>query len=146
LIQIRQFRRSHLDRVLEIEAAAFPEDAYTREMFLAYFGSREAVFAVAKQSSRIVGYILASASGTEAEIVSIAVDPVHRRSGAGAALMGYALRRLGACGVRRVELAVRTTNAAALRLYRRFGFRRTIRMARYYEDGGDAWRMARSLA
>jgi ribosomal-protein-alanine N-acetyltransferase len=145
LTQIRPFRRPHLKRVLEIEAAAFPAAAYTREMFLRYSTFREIVFAVAIRSARIAGYILASASSPVAEIISIAVDPGCEGSGIGSALMAYTLRRLRRARVHRVELAVRTTNIAAIRLYRRFGFRRSIRMPRYYEDGADAWCMIRDL-
>jgi ribosomal-protein-alanine N-acetyltransferase len=37
---------------------------------------------------------------------------------------------------------VRARNTAAIALYRSFGFRRTGRVARYYENGEDGVRMA----
>lgn len=36
---------------------------------------------------------------------------------------------------------VRRDNAAAIRLYKKFGFVRTARINGYYEDGSAAWRM-----
>jgi ribosomal protein S18 acetylase RimI-like enzyme len=44
-----------------------------------------------------------------------------------------------------LRLMVSTSNAAALRFYRQYGFIRTRLVKRYYGAGRDAWRMRLQL-
>jgi ribosomal protein S18 acetylase RimI-like enzyme len=53
------------------------------------------------------------------------------------------LRRVRRRGATRLWLIVRTTNRAASLFYEKYGFERTRRMHRYYEDGADGWRMVK---
>jgi|SRR5579864_637956 len=144
-IHIRVFRRRDLRRILEIERAAFPGEAYTSRMFGELHQECGDLFFVAERSGRILGYMVTCANARKAEIVSIAVDPRRRKRGTGAELMEHSLVELGKRGVRRLELMVRPTNTVAVRFYRRFGFRRVGAVAHYYDDGGDAIRMTKTL-
>jgi ribosomal-protein-alanine N-acetyltransferase len=92
---------------------------------------------------RIAGYIVTCVEGPDAEMISIAVDPRARRRGIGASLVEHTIHRLA--GVRRLNLMVRTGNAAALRFYHKLGFRKIGRAARYYENREDAFRMRKRL-
>jgi ribosomal-protein-alanine N-acetyltransferase len=40
---------------------------------------------------------------------------------------------------------VKVTNHAALKFYEKYGFRKLRRVAGYYEDGKDGFRMAKDL-
>ena len=100
---------------------------------------------MAKAGGRIAGYAVACAGQRDAEIASIAVHPDYRRRGVAYALMRHTLGALRKGGIRRVELMVRTGNTAGARLYRSLGFRRVRTIARYYEDGGDAFLIARAI-
>lgn len=134
-----------MKRILEIEAASFPEEPYSREMFVELYEECGDLFFVAKRAGRIAGYMVTCAGKTSAELVSIAVAPGHRRSGVAARLLARTIRTLRKRGIERLRLMVRTTGSPAIALYRRFGFVRTGRVARYYEDGGDAYRMSLPL-
>ena len=94
---------------------------------------------------RIAGYAVACAETRNAEIDSLAVHPDYRRRGVADALMRHMLGALGAAGVGRVELMVRTGNTAGAQLYSSLGFRRVRTVPRYYEDGGDGFLMARAI-
>jgi ribosomal-protein-alanine N-acetyltransferase len=136
-IRVSRFRHIQLRRILAIEEAAFPGEAYSRRMFLDLECECGPLFYVARRGVRIVGYMVTCLERESAEIVSIAVHPEARGLGVGSALMRHTLSRLRRLGVSRLELMVRATNAAAIRFYRRFGFRRVRRVRGYYEDGGD---------
>lgn len=69
----------------------------------------------------------------EAEILTLAVAPEHRRRGVGGALLQAFLE--GRRG--RVFLEVRPSNAAARQLYQRFGFTETGRRASYYQSPSE---------
>ena len=144
-VQIVPFRLRHLPRILRIERASFGTEAWPRKYFLELYGDCRDFFVVAKVGGRIAGYALACAEKRNAEIASLAVDPDHRRQGVAVALMRHLLRKLSAIGIRRVELTVRTGNVAGAQLYRSLGFRRVRLVPRYYEDGGDAYLMARAI-
>jgi ribosomal-protein-alanine N-acetyltransferase len=141
-LRITRFTPRHLPRILEMEARVFPEDAYPREMFQELYQECGALFFVAHASGAVAGYAVTCASKRKAELVSIAVDVPWRRAGVGAALLLRTLRELGQTDVRRLELAVRVGNRGAIAFYRRHGFELVGRIHRYYENGGDAFRMA----
>lgn len=139
------FRRRHLGRVLQIERASFAADAYPRGLFLELYRDCAGLFFVAKLRGRLGAYMVTCAGSGAAEIVSLAVHPDYRRQGMARALIEHTLDSLRAADVTRAELRVRSTNAAGLRLYRSFGFRRAGAEPGYYEDGGDAISMALAL-
>lgn len=145
-IEIRAFRSSDMGRILEIERAAFPKEAYTRAIFRELHKDCPELFLVAERSGRIVGYMVTCPNRRKAELVSIAIDPARQKRGAGTALMAHTLAALETRGVQIFELMVRPANKVAARFYRRFGFVRAGAVARYYEDGGDGVRMTREFA
>ncbi len=143
-VEIVPFQPRHLDRVVQIEQAAF-SDPYPRELFLEYYRATGSRFELAKCSRRIVGYVLTILDRAGSEIISVAVDPAWRHQGIGSALMSQALESLRNAGAFSVRLTVRADNAAAQNLYRRFGFRRIAKLPNYYEDGAEGVRMRKRL-
>jgi len=139
------FRLRHLPRVLRIERASFGVEAWPRRYFLELYRDCRCFFVVAKMRGRIAGYAVACVEKRNAEIDSLAVHPDYRRQGVADALMRHVLRELGAAGIGRVELMVRTGNTAGAQLYRSLGFRRVRLAPGYYEDGGDGVLMARAI-
>jgi ribosomal-protein-alanine N-acetyltransferase len=144
-IQVTLFRRADLRSVLKIESDAFGDEAYQRELFLELQQECGDLFFVARYSGLIAGYAVSCARGEKAEIASIAVDPKYRNKGLGRALMLRTLNKLKTLGVRTAELMVRSTSVATIRFYRNLGFSRVRKVAHYYQDGGDAWRMKKIL-
>ncbi len=89
---------------------------------------------VAGDEDGVMGALVASCPvPDEAEILTLAVAPEHRRRGVGGALLQAFLR--GRRG--RVFLEVRPSNAAARRLYQRFGFTPAGRRASYYQSPSE---------
>jgi [ribosomal protein S18]-alanine N-acetyltransferase len=69
------------------------------------------------------GFVLARLAAGEAEILTIAVARAQRRQGLGWQLMDAVLRELHAARAEALFLEVDETNATAIGLYRRMGFR-----------------------
>ena len=84
-LEIVRFRPRHLERILEIERAAFAAESYTRRIFRELYSECGDLFLVAKVSRRIAGYMATCADAGQAEIVSVAVAPELRRQGIAAA-------------------------------------------------------------
>jgi ribosomal-protein-alanine N-acetyltransferase len=88
------------------------------------------------------------AAADEAEILTLAVDPAHRRTGIASRLLRAATAALSAGETQRVFLEVAADNSAALALYERHGFEVCGRRANYYGGGDkrvDAVMMRRAL-
>ena len=76
--------------------------------------------------------------------MNIAVDPSQRRRGVGPELLERMIERAGPD--EEYTLEVRPSNAHAITLYERLGFRPAGRRPRYYRDNGeDALIMWRTL-
>lgn len=83
---------------------------------------------------QIVGFIMARIAASEAEILSVAVDRSQRGRGVAQKLLRMNLGRLAGLGVTTVFLEVGADNEAAIRLYRRAGFREVGRREGYYPN------------
>jgi ribosomal-protein-alanine N-acetyltransferase len=145
---VRRLRASDFDRILQIEHLSFQEDAYDRNLFAEYHQKCGELFLVVERDRKVCGYMVTCVSGQgvlrRAELISIAVDPAARGTGAGSALMDSTLRRLRLRRVGRLGLMVKVTNAEARAFYEKYSFRKIRTVRGYYEDGGDGWLMARN--
>jgi ribosomal-protein-alanine N-acetyltransferase len=84
------------------------------------------------------GFVMARLAGDEAEILTIAVVPGARRGGIGSALLHEAAGHTQKLGARTMFLEVGESNAAAIALYKRSGFREVGRRWSYYGPSEDA--------
>lgn len=96
---------------------------------------------VYEKEDRVVGFILATDLGETCDILSIVVDPDCRRQMIGTNLIGYLISDLG--DVKLITLEVASKNKAAISLYDKFGFEMVHTRKAYYDDGDDAYLMAR---
>ncbi|MEW6631764.1 MAG: ribosomal protein S18-alanine N-acetyltransferase [Pseudomonadota bacterium] len=81
-----------------------------------------------------VGFVLARLAAGEGEILTVAVARAHRRQGLGWQLMDAVLRELHAQRAEALFLEVDETNAPAIALYRRLGFRQVGQRPNYYRS------------
>jgi ribosomal-protein-alanine N-acetyltransferase len=95
------------------------------------------------ERARPAALLLAWSVADELHILSIATLPEHRRTGLARALLAAALDFATRQRAQRVQLEVRRSNRAAIRLYRAFGFSATGIREQYYADNlEDAIEMA----
>ena len=123
-----------LDEVLAIERASFPTP-WSRESFLHEL--RENPFSwnvVLRRSCHVAAYASLWIVDDELRINDIAVDGRLRGQGIGRDFLDRILREAARRGCRRAVLEVRPSNAAARRLYARFGFRQIAVRRGYYQD------------
>jgi ribosomal-protein-alanine N-acetyltransferase len=96
-----------------------------------------------------LGFLLARAAADEAEILTLAVAPRHRRRHIGSRLLAGAVDMLAAAGARRLHIEVACSNILARRLYENAGFAVSGTRRDYYSksDGSceDAVMMSRPL-
>jgi ribosomal-protein-alanine N-acetyltransferase len=134
-----------IDDILRIESISFT-NPWTREMYLSELEHRNvAFFYIARDAvGEAIGFCSFWVVLDELHINNLAVLPEHRRAGVASALLERVLADGAARGAHRATLEVRASNAAALLLYDRFGFRTTAIRRGYYtrpdEDALVLWR------
>ena len=80
------------------------------------------LFFVAEVEGAVVGTVMGGYDGHRGWIYSVAVAPHVQRQGIGAALIRHLEAALVARGCLKVNLQVRTSNAAVISFYRRLGY------------------------
>ncbi len=83
---------------------------------------RPDLFLVGSLQGQVVATVMAGYDGHRGWINSLAVDPDHQRQGFGRAIMEAAEDRLRASGCPKINLQVRTSNAAVIGFYRSVGY------------------------
>lgn len=139
--RIRPATTNDLEAIHAIERASFG-DPWSRAAFAQALQAPEVTVAVAAPvpgpaaaadpPPGLLGFVAVRTVADEGEILNVAVAPTARRGGVGRALVRYALASAATAGAFSVFLEVRPSNAAALTLYRSFGFVEVGRRHRYY--------------
>ena len=141
---IRPLSYADLPQVIAIERRTFTTPWSLAMFVLELSKSSGLCLAATGSGGELLGYLICSRFDTVWHLMNVAVDPSQRRRGIGSALLEEMIERAGAD--EEYTLEVRPSNAHAITLYERLGFRAAGRRARYYRDNGeDALIMWRTL-
>jgi ribosomal-protein-alanine N-acetyltransferase len=146
-LEIRRLTYADLPQIIAIERRAFATP-WSLAMFVLELSKPASVCLAALHGGQMLGFLVCSRYDTVWHIMNVAVDPDRRREGIATAMLTDLLRRID--GERaRFTLEVRESNAGAIELYQRFGFRAAGRRRRYYQDNGEdaviMWRTRATL-
>jgi ribosomal-protein-alanine N-acetyltransferase len=100
---------------------------------------------VARQSGHFLGFAIMKYEDEAGHLLLLAVQPAHRRKGAGSALWAWLESTVRVAGIARVHLETRMHNAEALSFYERLGFTNVGLHHGYYEGIEDAIRMVKDM-
>lgn len=144
-LTLEPMTEENLEEVYRLQALVFPEP-YSRNLL-----SEEIKFPLAfplllKCEERLVGYLDYWMIQGEAHLIQIGIHPDFRKKGWGSFLMQYLERIALEKKLSKIYLDVRQSNAAARRLYEKFGFKTTgVRKAYYADNREDALLMEKSI-
>ena len=126
----------------ELESLCFGKDSWPWLELLAALTVPGTIRLKAELNSRPVGFAIGDrrSGGELGWVASLGVHPDYRRRGIGRLLLEACEAALG---TRRLRLTLRTSNAAALALYRGAGYEQVDLWRRYYRDGEDGIVMER---
>ena len=134
-----------------LHARCFPPDeAWSAWAFRDTLALPTTLGLATEAGERLSGLILVQKTPPDAEILTMCVDPDHRRARLATGLLKGIIRLLGPYGVSRLCLDVAADNKAAIKFYESSGFLADGRRRNYYKrsDGTqvDAMLMSRSIA
>jgi len=127
-------KKADLDQVLGIEQASFSMP-WSRNLFLSEFRSPliSTLLVARMDDGAIAGYLVYWIVGDEMHILNLATAAVHRKKGIARKLVLAGLKRAYQKGAKRAFLEVRTSNAAAQKLYSSLGFSGIAVRREYYD-------------
>jgi ribosomal-protein-alanine N-acetyltransferase len=136
---------AHLDEVLGIERESF-SNPWRKGDFEHALRRSSGYAIVAHQTALIVGYAIGFFVRAEFHLASLAVRRGLRRRGVGRALLVRVFEAAGERGAKVMTLEVRMSNAPAISLYEKAGFRRiAIREDYYTHPSEDAFVLMKTL-
>jgi ribosomal-protein-alanine N-acetyltransferase len=143
-VALRPLGLDDLDAIEVIERVSYPTP-WSRSMFAGELAKPSSISLGAfDPDGTLVGYLIISRYVDAWHVMNVAVTPPRRRQGIAAALLERLFELTARDANRGYTLEVRVSNAAAIRLYERLGFRpRGVRRGYYTDNREDAlimWR------
>jgi ribosomal-protein-alanine N-acetyltransferase len=151
-LEVRRLSYQDLPQVIAIERRVFPTP-WSLAMFVLELSKQSGICLAATERGadgewRLVGYLICSRYDTVWHVMNVAVDSGQQRKGVASALLAELYERVGDDHAR-FTLEVRRSNAVAIHLYEREGFRAAGVRRRYYQDNGEdalvMWRTPATL-
>ena len=134
-LDVRPLSYTDLPAVLAIERRVFPTP-WSLAMFVLELSKQTGICLAAVRERRLLGYLICSRYDTVWHVMNLAIDLEHQRTGLASVLLAELYERVGDDQAR-FTLEVRRSNAVAIHLYEREGFRAAGVRRRYYQDNGE---------
>ena len=120
-----------VDEVHALECSVFPHP-WTRGNFVDCIASGYDAWVARDEAGKLAGYFLLMYALDEAHLLDVAVAGERHGAGLGRWLLDTLCARARAMGAESVLLEVRPSNARALHVYQRYGFKEIGRRKGYY--------------
>jgi len=136
---LNALRAIDLDRASYLHREAFEplgERGWTRQDIAGLLASPGVAGFLLTECSADIGMAICRVVADEAELLTVAVDPVHRRRGAARLLLGAVADWVRSEGARTLFLEVGADNPGARALYDSHGFTTAGRRVGYYARAG----------
>lgn len=144
-MNIRGWKFEDILRISELEMECFPKEPWSYRMLADSFENENFVGILCEENGEIAGYGGVTVGYDTADIDNIAVSERYRGCGMGAVLLEELVRAARERGAAKIFLEVRVSNAVAMSLYLKHGFKGVYARTRYYTDGEDCLVMARDI-
>ena len=130
---ITEMNATHVPQVAELERLCFA-DPWSEKSVASELDNKWALWLVAVEDDRVIGYIGSQTSIDETDVMNVAVHPDCRRRGIAEALINALVAELKNRGSHALMLEVRASNAPAIALYEKLGFLQVGCRKNYYRN------------
>ena len=144
-MEIREWKYKDILRISEIEQECFPQEPWSFKMLASSFETESFHGVLAEDGGEIIGYGGITVAADTADIANVAVTEPYRHSGVGTAVITELTKIAKERGAQKIFLEVRVSNAVAMELYLKNGFKGAYARTRYYSDGEDCLVMVKEL-
>ena len=130
---VRSMEKGDIDRIAEIDHAAFPPIWQNSLEALKDAYSQAAFATIVAEGESIIGYQISTQNSAGGHLARLAVSPDAQGQGAGSVLVNDVLQRFVRKGLHYITVNTQSDNLPALALYRKFGFSETPDRYQVYE-------------
>ena len=130
---ITEMNAAHVPQVAELERICFA-DPWSEKSVASELDNKWALWLVAVEDDRVIGYIGSQTSIDETDVMNVAVHPDFRRRGIAESLIIRLVEELKNRGSHALMLDVRASNAPAIALYEKLGFLQVGCRKNYYRN------------
>ncbi len=140
-LAFREMVPEDAEAVEKVEKACFAVP-WSRESFWREAANENTLYLLVldqdlSEEDQIIGYLGCWILCGEGQITNVAVSPAYRGKGVGTEMLAKLIELVKEKGGTAMTLEVRPSNAPALALYRKFGFKEAGRRPGYYHDNGE---------
>ena len=128
-----EMKAEHVPQVAQLEKLCFA-DPWSEMSIASELRSIWSYWVVAVRDDEVVGYIGSQSSIDESDVMNVAVHPDWRRPGIAEQLIETLIGELKNRGSKALMLEVRASNAPAIALYEKLGFRQVGLRKNYYRN------------
>ena len=128
-----EMKAEHVPQVAQLEKLCFA-DPWSEMSIASELQNLWAYWLVAVQDDMVVGYIGSQSTIDETDVMNVAVHPDWRRQGIAEQLIENLIEELKERGSHALMLEVRASNAPAIALYGKMGFRQVGLRKNYYRN------------
>ena len=130
---ITEMNAAHVPQVAKLERICFA-DPWSEKSVASELDNKWALWLVAVEDDRVIGYIGSQTSIDETDVMNVAVHPDFRRRGIAESLIIRLVEELKNRGSHALMLEVRASNAPAIALYEKLGFLQVGCRKNYYRN------------
>lgn len=130
---ITRMAQCHVSQIADLERLCF-NDPWSVNSIASEVYNRLALWLVALEDEKVVGYVGSQTVLGETDMMNIAVHPDYRKQGIGTALIKELIDALAQRGSHSLMLEVRASNAPAISVYKNLGFAGVGRRKNYYRN------------
>ena len=130
---ITEMNAAHVPQVAKLERICFA-DPWSEKSVASELDNKWALWLVAVEDDRVIGYIGSQTSIDETDVMNVAVHPDFRRRGIAESLIIRLVEELKTRGSHALMLEVRASNAPAIALYEKLGFLQVGCRKNYYRN------------
>ncbi|MDO4744122.1 MAG: ribosomal protein S18-alanine N-acetyltransferase [Clostridia bacterium] len=144
MIKYVPMQREHIDGMARVEEQCF-NSGYAKTTFAKELENKIAIYIVALNDEKVLGYVGLWNICGGADIIDVAVHKDFRRQGIAEGLLKKMLEVCLEKDIFEINLEVRVSNTAARQLYKKLGFCENGLRKLYYENKEDAILMQKVL-
>ena len=136
-VRIREMTPEDVEDAWKLESTNLGKEAWTQKQLLDAMTRDDTIYLVSEMAGRIVGLCGVQNISGEGEITNVSVSGDLRRMGTAYKMMRQLLERGVGIGIKDYTLEVRASNAPAIGLYEKLGFKSEGVRPGFYDDPKD---------
>ena len=130
-MEILEMNQNHINQIVEMEQLYF-SDPWSANAFHSEMNNPLALWLVAVEGDRVLGYVGSQTVLGQADMMNLAVRQESRRQGVAQQLVERLIAELSKIEANILMLEVRVSNASAIAFYEKMGFVQVGRRPNYY--------------